>query len=93
MEPCGELRRLVWLEQRLLCGAEAGPRKEGAQGWQVLNSRLGVGSTVWAVTLCGSCEMSGRGTGLRKTSPASLWKKEIGPPLSSHLPSARSLLH
>lgn len=27
----GVLRRLVWLEQRLLCRPEAGLRKEGAQ--------------------------------------------------------------
>lgn len=43
VEQCGELRRLVWLEQRLLCGAEAGPWKEGAQGWQVLEFKAGSG--------------------------------------------------
>lgn len=43
VEQCRELRRLVWLEQRLLCGAEAGPWKEGAQGWQVLEFKAGSG--------------------------------------------------
>lgn len=83
-EPFGELKRLIWLEQRLLWGLRQGPGRREPRGGPSWNSRLGVGVAVWAVILCVSLngEMSGSwggggGTGLRKMSPASL-EKEMG---------------
>lgn len=92
-EPFGELKRLIWLEQRLLWGLRQGPGRREPRGGPSWNSRLGVGVAVWAVILCVSLngEMSGSWGDRAQKDVSSLSGKGDGFALGSHSRSPRHL--
>lgn len=107
-DPCGELRRLIRLEQRLLWVLRQGLRKEGAQGWPVLEFKAGsrgcsLGCYFTCLLLDG--EMSGIGGQDSERCLQPVWKRrwvpsrqsltlsQASPPQTVHRVGTVKLMH